>query len=389
MKYPQPGAREDDLIADLREVVLTIRPGADVELIGRAYVVAAHFHEGQRRLSGHPYITHPVTVATILAGLAADDQMLAAAILHDTVDDTPYTRAELRHDFGDGVATMVDGLVALDHISGLPGRKVARAMAAITSTDTRVVALKVADRLHNMRTLQFVPQAKQLRKAREVLDIIVPVARQLSMGTVGMELQSLAFGALIRNRSSSETHQRAIVALDIENSTSRPDPVKAELRIMLYELFDSALRSAGIHRPHRDPFYDRGDGLLALIHRVERAGEVLVIVVPVLTRLLTDYNASLPRQRQLRVRVVVHAGDVRYDADGCFGTALDIAFRLLDAPSVKEALTTAPGPLLAVVSEGIYGSVVEHGYGGIERGTYHRVSSEIAGIRLPGWIHAG
>jgi hypothetical protein len=390
MKYPQPGTRDDDLVTGLCEVILTVRPTADVELIGRAYEVAAHYHHGQKRLSGDPYITHPVTVATILAGLGADDQTLAAAILHDTVDDTPYTLAKLRRDFGGGVATMVDGLMVLDHISGPPGRKVARAMAAITSADTRVVALKMADRLHNMRTLQFVPQAKQLRKAREVLDIFVPVARELSMGTVGSELQSLAFGTLIRNRSSSESHQRAIVALDIESSTSRPDPVKAELRVMLYELFESALRSAGIYRRHRDPLYDRGDGLLALIHPVDRAGEVLLIVVPVLTQLLTDYNASLPRQRQLRVRVVVHAGGVHYDANGCFGTALDVAFRLLDAPSVKEALAVAPGPLLLVVSGDIYGSVVDHGNGGTDQRAFRNVvSAEIAGIRLPGWIHAG
>jgi len=127
-----------------------------------------------------------------------------------------------------------------------------------------------------------------------------------------------------------------------------------------------------------------------LIHSVERAGEVLLIVVPVLTRLLTDYNASIPRQRQLRVRVVVHAGEVRYDANGCFGTALDIAFRLLDAPRVKEALTVAPGPLLLVVSGDIYGSVVDRGNGGVDHRAFRNVvSAEIAGIRLPGWIYAG
>jgi hypothetical protein len=390
MKYPQPGTSDDDLVTGLCEVVLTVRPTADVELIGRAYNVAAHYHHGQKRLSGDPYVTHPLTVATILAGLGADDQMLAAAILHDTVEDTPYTFAELRRDFGGGVATLVADVTALDHISGAPERKVARAIAAITSTDTRAVTLKMADRLHNMQTLQFLPQAKQLRKAREVLDIFVPVARELSLGTVGSELQSLAFGALIRTRSASVTHQRAIVALDIESSTSRPDPVKAELRVILYELFESALRSAGIDRRHRDQFYDRGDGLLALIHSVERAGEVLLIVIPVLTRLLSDYNASLPRQRQLRVRVVVHAGEVRYDANGCFGTALDVAFRLLDAPRVKEALTVAPGPLLLVVSGDIHGSLVDRGNGGVDHRAFRNVvSAEIAGIPLPGWIYAG
>jgi hypothetical protein len=389
---PWKGVPEGDLIAGLREVVLTARPTADVELVRRAYDVAAQCHEGQTRLSGDPYITHPVTVATILAGLGADDQTLCAAILHDTVEDTPYTLAALRHDFGTAIATLVTEQTALDRIRGR-GHTTARAKAAIRSADARVVAVKMADRLHNMQTLQFLPQEAQLRKAREAIDIFVPVAGQLSMDTIGSELQSLAFAALIRNRSARPTRHRAIVALDIEGSTSRPDPVKSELRTMLYELFDAALRSAGIHTRHRDRFIDRGDGLLALIHPAGQEPIALLLnrVVPVLSRLLTDYNASLPpagrTRRQLRVRIVVHAGEVHYDANGCFGEALDVAFRLLDAPSVKRALTTSQDPLVLVVSEGIYGSVTRHGYNG-DHGAFHRlVSVQIAGNQHPGWIH--
>jgi hypothetical protein len=377
-----------DLIGGLREVILTARPGADVELIGRAYDVAAHFHQGQTRLSGDPYITHPVTVATILAGLGADDQTLCAAILHDTVEDTPCTLAELKRDFGDGVATMVAAHMSLNRVDRRR-RTATRAMAAVRSADTRVVTMKMADRLHNMQTLQFLPQAKQLRKAREVLEVYVPVARQLSMDSFRSELQALAFAALIRNRSACSTHDRAIVALDIESSTSRPDPVKAELRAMLYELFDVALRSAGIQPRHRDRFSDRGDGLLALLHPVGQAPRALLLtVIPVLNWLLTDYNASLPPQRQLRVRVVVHAGQVHYDGNGCFGQALDLAFRLLDAPSAKAALSAAPGPLLLVVSGEIYHSVVRDGHGGIDHSTFRNVvTTEIGGVRFPGWIH--
>jgi class 3 adenylate cyclase len=181
------------------------------------------------------------------------------------------------------------------------------------------------------------------------------------------------------------------VALDIERSTSRPDPVKAELRIMLYELFDAALRSAGIHPGRRDRFIDRGDGLLALIDPVDQA-LLLNRVVPVFSQLLTSYNASLPHpggpQRQLRVRVVVHTGEVHYDANGCFGEALDIAFRLLDAPRVKTALKAARGPLLLVVSGDVYGSVVCHGYDGIDHRAFRRlVTAQIAGNQHRGWIH--
>ena len=149
---------------------------------------------------------------------------------------------------------------------------------------------------------------------------------------------------------------RAVVALDIERSTSRPDPVKAELRTKLYEVFDAALLEAGIRRQYRDPFIDRGDGILALIHPVDQASKAALLktAIPALSQLLTDYNASLPRpsraQRQLRIRVVVHAGEIHYDANGCFGEALDIAFRLLDAAHVKKALQASADPLILVIS---------------------------------------
>ena len=189
-------------------------------------------------------------------------------------------------------------------------------------------------------------------------------------------------------------HHRAIVALDIERSTSRPDPVKAELRSELYELFDAALRSAGIYRRHRDRFTDRGDGILALIHPVDQAPKAILLktAVPALSQLLTDYNASLPcasrPQRQLRVRVVVHAGEVHYDANGCFGEALDIAFRLLDAAHVKKALRAAADPLILVISGDIYRAVVRHEYDGIDQSAYHPlVRVHVAGNCYPGWIH--
>jgi hypothetical protein len=185
-------------------------------------------------------------------------------------------------------------------------------------------------------------------------------------------------------------HHRAIVALDIEGSTSRPDPVKAELRNKIYEMFDTALRSAGIRKRYRDRFIDRGDGVLALIHPVDQVPKVLLLnrAIPAFGRLLTDHNASLPRLRQLRIRVVVHAGEVHYDANGCFGEALDVAFRLLDAAQVKRTLREATGPLILVVSGDIYGSVVRHGYDGIDQHAFRPiVRVQIAGNRHLGWIH--
>jgi class 3 adenylate cyclase len=188
-------------------------------------------------------------------------------------------------------------------------------------------------------------------------------------------------------------HHRAIVALDIEQSTRRPDPVKAELRRTMYDLFDAALLSAGIERRHRDRFVDRGDGVLALIHPVHQAPKAILLnqAIPALSRLLADYNNALPcasrAQRLLRVRAVVHAGEVNYDANGCFGEALDVAFRLLDAARVKRALRAADDPLILVVSGDIYRSVVRHGYDGIDQDAFQpMVRVQVAGHRHCGWI---
>jgi class 3 adenylate cyclase len=195
--------------------------------------------------------------------------------------------------------------------------------------------------------------------------------------------------------ATSLPRHRVILAVDIEQSTSRPDLVKAELRRTLYELFDQALHSAGIRRRHRDRFTDRGDGLLALIHPVDQASKPVLLnqVVPALSQLLADYNASLPPAgragHQLRIRIVMHAGEVHYDSNGCFGEALDIAFRLLDAPGVKKTLRTAADPLTLVISEDIYRTIVRHGYDGIDPHAFRPlIRVHLAGHRYPGWIQA-
>jgi hypothetical protein len=242
-----------------------------------------------------------------------------------------------------------------------------------------------------MQTLQCLPQVTQQRKAREVLDTYLPVADQLRLHTVRSELLALACAALIRSLPPSASRHRIIVALDIERSTSRPDLVKGELRTMLYELFDAALRSAGVDADRRDRFIDRGDGLLALI---DPADEALVLnrVVPVFSQLLTGYNARFDdpgeRQRELRVRVVLHSGEINDDDNGPFGETLDIAFRLLDAPRVKAALRAAYGPLLLVVSGEIYESVVRHGLEEPDHPVFSwLLTAEVAGHDHQGWIH--
>ena len=144
-----------DPLAGLWEALRASRPDADVDLLRRAYDVAARCHQGQLRRSRDPYVTHPVTVTTILAGLGADDPTLCAAILHDTVEYSRYTLAALSREFGSGIATMVAEIIALNSIGGRHSRKVARALVAVESADTRVVTMKLADRLHSMQTARF------------------------------------------------------------------------------------------------------------------------------------------------------------------------------------------------------------------------------------------
>ena len=209
----QAAACLDDALAGLCVILRVTRPDADLELIRRAYDVAASWHQGQTRRSGDPYITHPLAVATILAETGADDEMLCAALLHDTIEDTPYTLAALSCEFGAGVAALVTGTAALDRIKGRGGRTLSQVMAAAKGPDTRVLAIGLADRLHNMRTLQFIPQAKQLRKAREALDIFVPVAAKLSMDMIEAELETLAYATMKRNRHARSVSGRLLVAV--------------------------------------------------------------------------------------------------------------------------------------------------------------------------------
>ena len=229
-----------------------------------------------------------------------------------------------------------------------------------------------------------------MRKAREALDTFVPVTRQLRLHTIGSELQTLAFAALIRNQPLRLSRRRVIVALDIEGSTSRPDPVKAELRTMLYELFDAALRTSGVSARHRDQFADRGDGLLALIDPADQE-QVLSDVIPVFSQLLASYNVGLShpgdRDRRLRVRVVVHTGNVHDDDNGCFGEAPDTAFRLLDAPRAKMALKAALGPLAAVISADVWKAASADSFAGTSRAVFREpVTAQVGGHEYQGWI---
>ncbi len=190
------------VLEPLFKTVRATHPKADLRLIERAYDVAAYHHRDQKRKSGDPYITHPLAVATILAELGTDDETLCAALLHDTVEDTAYSLDELRADFGDNIALLVDGVTKLDKVKfgDAAQAETVRKMVVAMSRDIRVLVIKLADRLHNMRTMRYMPEHKRQQKSRETLEIFAPLAHRLGMNTIKWELEDLAFAMLYPKR---------------------------------------------------------------------------------------------------------------------------------------------------------------------------------------------
>jgi len=192
-----------DVLA-LEQRLAAYLPAEQVARVREAYFTGARAHEGQKRKSGEPYITHPVAVAAILADLGMDAETIIAAILHDTLEDTPLPRAEIESKFGSVVAELVDGVTKLDKVKFRNQQDAAaesfRKMLLAMARDLRVILIKLADRLHNMRTLGSMALASRRRIARETLDIYAPIAQRLGMNRFRSELQDLGFRALYPDR---------------------------------------------------------------------------------------------------------------------------------------------------------------------------------------------
>lgn len=190
----QPVGAVDALLKTVR----LHNPKADLTVIERAYAVAEKAHRGQKRRSGEPYITHPVAVAQILADLGIGPKTVAAALLHDTVEDTDYALEDVRRDFGDEIAMLVDGVTKLDKLKygDSAQAETVRKMVIAMSKDIRVLLIKLADRLHNARTWGFVPAETASRKARETLEIYAPLAHRLGIQALKLELEDLSFAVL-------------------------------------------------------------------------------------------------------------------------------------------------------------------------------------------------
>ena len=211
--------------------------GSDTSVVERAFEVAERAHKGQLRKSGYPYITHPVAVAEILLDFGLDANSIAAALLHDTVEDTSYSQESLRKDFGPEVASLVDGVTKLDRLTYGPTAEAetVRKMVVAMAKDIRVLVIKLADRLHNARTWQYVEPESAERKARETLDIYAPLAHRLGMNAVKWELEDLSFKYIEPKKFE-----------EIERLVQERNPSRAKLTNEVIALVEQDLASESI-----------------------------------------------------------------------------------------------------------------------------------------------
>ncbi len=227
---PVPIMRQYDLV----DKVLSYNPKADEALLNRAYVYAMKAHGQQKRASGDPYFTHPLAVASILTGLKLDDETIATALLHDTIEDTQATKDEIERLFGPNIAALVDGLTKIEKLN-LHSRKTEQAenfrkLLIAISSDVRVLLVKLADRLHNMRTLEHMKPEKRRIVAQETMDIYAPLAGRMGIQEIRDELEELSFRWL--HPAAYETLMSRLNVLR-EQNRGLTDEIAAELKIKL------------------------------------------------------------------------------------------------------------------------------------------------------------
>ncbi|MBV7699496.1 bifunctional (p)ppGpp synthetase/guanosine-3',5'-bis(diphosphate) 3'-pyrophosphohydrolase [Streptomyces sp. TRM70350] len=226
--------RLPDAIGHVVDAHRAHHPDADLEPLRRAYVLAESSHRGQMRKSGEPYITHPLAVTLILAELGAETTTLTASLLHDTVEDTDVTLDQVREQFGEEVRYLVDGVTKLEKVDygAAAEPETFRKMLVATGNDVRVMSIKLADRLHNMRTLGVMRPEKQARIAKVTRDVLIPLAERLGVQALKTELEDLVFAIL---HPEEYEHTRRLIA---ENAARPDDPlakIADEMRAVLNE----------------------------------------------------------------------------------------------------------------------------------------------------------
>ena len=235
---PEAPKPPEVIYGELIEMLKENRPEDDIALVEKAYTLAKGAHSDQKRKSGEPYIIHPLEVAKILVEIGMDTESVAAGILHDLVEDTPITLDEVRREFGDDIAEIVDGVTKLTQIKYTSDKveiqaENLRKMFLAMAKDIRVIIIKLADRLHNMRTLQYMTRAKQIEKAKETMEIYAPIASRLGISKIKTELDDLAF-----KYTDPDTYYSLIEGLDARKATT--DDFVKEMIVLVKKYMDEA-----------------------------------------------------------------------------------------------------------------------------------------------------
>ena len=240
LNMPDAPKSPEELFETLVKSIRTTRPTDDVSIIEKAYHVARDAHKEQRRKSGEPYIIHPLEVAIILSELGMDTKSITAGVLHDVVEDTDVTLDDLRIQFGDEIAELVDGVTKLTQIKYTSDKveiqaENLRKMLLAMANDIRVIIIKLADRLHNMRTLQYMGRAKQLEKAVETMEIYSPIAGRLGISKIKTELDDLAF-----KYSDPDNYYSLVEGLALRKATT-DDFIREMLKIVKQHMDDAGI----------------------------------------------------------------------------------------------------------------------------------------------------
>jgi GTP pyrophosphokinase len=262
--HPQPASQKEMKLLNgrfqqLLAKVAENRPSDDLEIIRKAYNFSLKHHQGQTRASGEPYLIHPLEVSLVLADMKLDSTAISAGLLHDAIEDTPVTHEDIRREFGDQVVHIVEGVTKIDKID-LASREERQAenvrkMVLAMVDDIRVVLIKLADRLHNMRTLRHLPEERRQHIAKETLEIYAPLAHRLGMGKVRGELEDLAFryvdsigydqvrSAVDQRRKAGESFLSKVVKILQQKLTENGVDAKVESRIKrLYSIHQKLLK---------------------------------------------------------------------------------------------------------------------------------------------------
>jgi guanosine-3',5'-bis(diphosphate) 3'-pyrophosphohydrolase len=253
---PAVRGRLPDAIGHVVEAHRAHHPDADLDPLRRAYVLAESSHRGQMRKSGEPYITHPLAVTLILAELGAETTTLTASLLHDTVEDTEVTLDQVREEFGEEVRYLVDGVTKLEKVDygAAAEPETFRKMLVATGSDVRVMSIKLADRLHNMRTLGVMRPEKQARIAKVTRDVLIPLAERLGVQALKTELEDLVFAIL---HPEEYAHTRELIVNNASRTDDPLDEIAEEVRVVLRE---AGLQAEVLIRPRH----------FVSVHRVSR-----------------------------------------------------------------------------------------------------------------------